>query len=148
MSLLKEIDAKSKLEPFRLFLEDLASLDVDWSHDAVNQMIVERMDSMQLNELDYQAHDQMAQARGARGHEYQRSVERSFVNRRSPLAQQHNPQKGEMIKYNGQIHKITNVMAEGDKVFVEFGPFKNTVSKDELQAVPQKNGSMAWRQRD
>ena len=147
MSLLKEIDEQSKFEPFRLFLEDLATLDPDWEHDIVNNIIIEYMDSLQLNEIDYQAHDDMARARGARGHEYQQSVERSFVNPRSRLAQQHQPRKGEAIKYNGQIHKISDVVTQGDEIFVEFGPFQNTVSVKELQAVPQRNGSMAWKQR-
>lgn len=144
MSLLKEIDERSKYEPFRKFLNELAELDPDWEHESVARIVKEHIESKQLNEIDYRAHDQMAQARGVKGHEYNPDVARRFTNPRSNMDLQKEPEAGEMIKYKGKIHKIDGVDTNGRETFVQFGPFGNTVSVKELKQVRTKSGKTAW----
>jgi len=144
MSLLKEIDTRSKYEPFRRFLDELAMLDPDWQDVSVSKIIKEHIDSLQLNEIDYQAHDQMAQARGVSGHEYNPEVARRFTNPRSNMDLEKQPEQGEMIKYKGKIHTIDGVDSDGRETFVQFGPFGNTVNVKELKQVRTKSGKTAW----
>ena len=113
MKLLNEINEQVNLFEFNKFLDELEEIGLDFGHPVVSVHVYEHIDAMNLNEIDYRAHDELAQARGARGHEYDARVQKALAGDskfsiQEPMA----PKAGQMVKKDGKFYVINAVIGK------------------------------------
>lgn len=151
MELLQEIDQQAKVEDFRLFLEDLKTLDADMEDETVGKTVRNKIELLkEMGRGDFGAHMGMAQAAGVRGHEAEPHVAGALKNPRLGLQQRGGnvPEKGQPVRYQGKTYVIDDT--DGKMAFLrdpkaQFGGGGIKVDDiRQLKAVQTKKGGMGW----
>ena len=154
MDLIQQIDDMAQVDEFRRFLDDVEALEPNsMADDMVTECITAKIDLLkEMGRGDFDAHHQMAQARGARGHEYDPNVQQALAGKRRLGLQSKQPggvtpKADQLVRHQGKVYKIADT--DGKIAFLSdpkrvFGGTDMKVDVSQLKPVKTKSGDIAW----